>query len=263
MILRPLQDEASPPLSAMIVDADPGAVRRFKASLKGHPGIVVAGTAHTVAQALEQAAAQRPDVVFLDVSIADGAGATLARHLDREQAIVVVTDRPEYAVAAYQFGAVDYLLKPFSAARLQETMRRLDRLFARGSHPAPAAAPPASAQLRPADRIPLPSRPAGEKATDLVPVADVLWIESLQNYSIVQLAGHDRRQMKRTLTEWETMLPATDFARLGRSHLVQIGKVRAISSPSRNECLAHFHDADKPLRLGRAAASKLRGMLRG
>ncbi|MFM8804099.1 MAG: LytR/AlgR family response regulator transcription factor [Planctomycetia bacterium] len=247
----------------MIVDADPGAVRRIKASLKGQPGIVVAGTAHTVAQALEQARTQRPDVVFLDVSIADDAGTMLARHLDREQAIVVVTDRPDYAIAAYQFGAVDYLLKPCSAARLQETMRRLDRLFARSATPAPADAPSVSAQLRPTDRIPLSARPSGQRTTDLVPVADVLWIESLQNYSIVQLPGHDRRQLKRTLTEWEAMLPAMEFARLGRSHLVQIAKVRAISSPTRNEWLVHFHDADKPLRLGRAAAGKLRAILRG
>jgi two-component system LytT family response regulator len=94
-------------------------------------------------------------------------------------------------------------------------------------------------------------------------VADVIWVESLQNYSIVQLPGQERRSIKRTLTEWSELLPERDFVRIGRSHLIQLAKLATITSPARNEWLAHFRDVGQPLRLGRAAASKLRAILRG
>ena len=119
-------------------------------------------------------------------------------------------------------------------------------------------------RLTPADRVSFPSRQHGEgKTTDLVPVSDVIWVESLQNYTVVQLAGGGRRSIKRTLTEWESLLPVPEYTRIGRSHLIQLGKLKAITSPSRNGCLAHFHDVRQPLQLGRAAAVKLKAILRG
>jgi two-component system LytT family response regulator len=264
MIAQRLHDEATPILSAMIVDSDAAAIRRLKALIKDHPHIVVAGTAHTIAQAVEEADKQRPDVVFFDVSIADGQPLPLVRHTGHDPAVVVVTKRPDYAIAAFRFGAVDYLLKPISAAQLAETLQRLDRLFLhRRNQPAAAGTRSQMSRLSPTDRVPLSSSPSGRRTTDIVTVADVVWVESLQNYTIVQLPGHDRRQMKRTLTEWTELLPEPQFVRIGRSHLIQLAKLSAITTPSRNEWLAHFHDVDKPLRLGRAAASKLRGILRG
>jgi two-component system LytT family response regulator len=94
-------------------------------------------------------------------------------------------------------------------------------------------------------------------------VHDVIWVESLQNYSVVQLPGGDRRTLKRTLNEWAALLPEREFVRIGRSHLIQIAKLETITSPCRNEVLVSFHGVEQPLRVGRAAASKLKGIVRG
>lgn len=264
MIEQRLHDEATPILSAMIVDADAAAIRRLKTAIKDHPRIVVAGTAHTMAQAVEQAAAQRPDVVFFDMAMADGQPLPRIGHPDDDPAVVVVSERPDYALAAFRFGAVDYLLKPITAAQLRETLQRLDRLFSHRMHqPLAAVMPTQPPRLRPTDRVPLTSRPSGRRTTDIVPVTDVVWVESLQNYTVVQLPGQVRRQMKRTLTEWAHLLPEPEFVRIGRSHLIQLAKLSAITTPTQNEWLAHFQGVDEPLRLGRAAAGKLKAILRG
>ena len=265
MIVQRLHNEASHTLSAMIVDADAASVRHLKAVFKHHPQIAVGCTASTIATAIAQAKKHCPDVVFLDVAMASREGFTMAQRLVADRALVVVSDQPDFAMAAFEFGAIDYLLKPVREERLQETLRRLDRLFSRSSEPSADAGKESSPALRTSsDRVSIPAqRSGGRKSSDLVPVNDVIWVESLQNYSVVQLPGRERRTLKRTLTEWAALLPEQEFVRIGRAHLIQIAKIKSITSPLRNEVLVSFHGVEQPLRVGRAASSKLKIILRG
>ena len=270
MIVQRLHDEAvhalsARALSAMIVDATAASVRRLSAAIKDHHRIAVRCTARTIAAAIEQAAEHRPDVVFLDLAVADGEGIAVARQFATGPAIVIVADRPDFAFEAFEFGAIDYLLKPVRAERVQATLQRIDRFFSRsqGLHAGEETAASAD-RLMPGARVPIPTqRSDRRKSTDLVPVHDVIWIESLQNYSVVQLPGRDRRTLKRTLNEWAALLPEREFVRIGRSHLIQIAKLQAITSPCRSEVLISFQGVEQPLRVGRAAASKLKGIVRG
>ena len=277
MTVQRLHDEANHTLSAMIVDADAASVRhlksvfkfkgvlKLKGAIKDCPQIAVRWTARTIAAAIAQAEKHRPDVVFLDAAMANGAGFAMTQRLAAERAIVVVSDQPDFAMAAFEFGAIDYLLKPVSVDRLQATLRRLDRLFSHSSEPSAGVGTESSpALITSVDRVLIPAQCSdGRKSTDLVPVKDVIWVESLQNYSVVQLPGSDRRSIKRTLSEWATLLSEREFVRIGRSHLIQIAKIKSITSPCRNEVLVSFHGVEQPLRVGRAASSKLKGILRG
>jgi two-component system LytT family response regulator len=265
MIVQRLHHEATQPLSAMIVDADAASIRRLSSALQDNARITVRCTARTIPSAIKQVEEHRPDVVFLDVALANGEGFAMAQRLAAERAIVVVSDQPDFAMAAFEFGAIDYLLKPVHEERLQATLRRLDRLFSQSSEPSADIGRESSpALLTSFDRVSIPAqRSGGRKSTDLVPVNDVIWVESLQNYSVVQLPGRDRRTLKRTLTEWAALLPEQEFVRIGRSHLIQIAKIKSITSPLRNEVLVSFHGVEQPLRVGRAASSKLKGILRG
>ena len=265
MNVQPLHDEAIHSLSAMIVDANPTSVRWLRAVFKKHPRISVGCTARTIAAAIEQAAEHQPDVVFLDVAVAAGEGITAARHFGKGRAIVIVADRPDFALEAFEFGAIDYLLKPIREERLQTTLRRIDRVFVTSTGPSESAGTRApSTRLMSDDRVPIPSQHSGRrKSTDLVTVSNVIWIESLQNYSIVQLPGHDRRSIKRTLAEWAALLPEQEFVRIDRSHMIQIAKIKSLTSTCRNEVLVSFHGVEQPLHVGRAASSKLRAILRG
>jgi two-component system LytT family response regulator len=273
MLVPRLHHEAIHTVSAMIVDGSPASIRRLRAAINDHPRIAVGCTARTIAAAIEQAAEHHPDVVFLDIGLAEDDRLAVARHLATWPAVVFVADRPDFAFEAFEFGAIDYLLKPIREERLRETLRRIDRFFAHSSGPSKGAGTGASsARLSSSDRVSIPSSPSKQrtkqltkqrKTTELLPVADVIWIESLQNYSVVQLPGSDRRSIKRTLSEWATLLSEREFVRIGRSHLIQIAKIKSITSPCRNEVLVSFHGVEQPLRIGRAASSKLKRILRG
>ena len=270
MIVQPHHDEAvhslpSRALSAMIVDAHAASVRQLRRAIKDHHRLAVRCTARTIPAAIEQAAEHRPDVVFLDLAVADGEGIAVARHFATGPAIVIVADRPDFAFEAFEFGAIDYLLKPIRAERVRTTLQRIDRLFSpsQGLQVGEETAKSAD-RLTPFGRVSIPSsQSTRQKTTELVPVHDVIWVESLQNYSVVQLPGRERRTLKRTLNEWAALLPEREFVRIGRSHLIQIAKLEAITSPCRNEVLISFHGVEQPLRVGRAAASKLKGIVRG
>ena len=261
-MIEQLQAPVPPALSALIGDSDPAAVRRLETTLRRHRHVSIDGTALDIPAAIEQAARSRPDVVFLDVAMADGAGLHLPRRLAGNAAVVVVTERPDYAVAAFEFGAIDYLLKPVEAARLRETLHRLrQRLAGQPDAQRPDATDRSdgSRQLQIDDLLPLHSH--RNQQTHVVRVADVLWVEAVHNYSIVQLQDGSRAKLKQPLSAWDSRLPRGDFVRAGRSHLLQITKLRTIEARSRDDMLVHFTGFAEPLRLGRSAASRLKVFL--
>ena len=104
--------------------------------------------------------------------------------------------------------------------------------------------------------------PAAGRSVELVPVSQVAWIESLQNYSVVQLKGNVRRRLKRSLAEWTELLPQREFARVDRSHLLQLAALQTLESPRRSAVLVHCHEVARPLELGCAAGERLREAIR-
>lgn len=264
MIDLQLQDEAGQSLPAIIVSGNTASGRRLEAAIKDHPRVTVECRVRTVGEAIERAETQRSRVVFLDLTATDDSSLIAARRLASGRALVIVSDRPDFAFEAFECGAIDYLLKPVKEDRLRATLQRIEQLFVSGERRSAAGRTDATpGRLSVGDRLSIPSRHASHGATtDLVAVSDVIWIESLQNYTIVQLSGRDRRTIKRPLTEWEALLPQREFVRIGRSHLVQLAKLRTITSPSRDICLAHFHGVEQPLQLGRTPAVKLKRFVR-
>jgi two-component system LytT family response regulator len=105
---------------------------------------------------------------------------------------------------------------------------------------------------------------AGKTTLSVVNVGDICWIESLRNYSRVALKSPQGVLLyNRRLSQWDTILPTDDFARVGRSHIVQVATVNQIEWKSRNETVVTFEEGAAPLTLGRVAAKRLREILTG
>jgi len=96
------------------------------------PELTIAAEAEDGDAALAALEERAPDVMFLDIQMPGLTGLEVARHASGRAHVVFVTAYDQYAVAAFDAGAIDYVMKPFSAARLEETVRRLKaRLGAR------------------------------------------------------------------------------------------------------------------------------------
>jgi DNA-binding LytR/AlgR family response regulator len=111
------------------------------------PELTIVAEAADGISALRQMAEHRPDILFLDIQMPGASGLEVARQVNGRSRVVFVTAYDEHAVAAFEQGAIDYVLKPISAARLFTTVTRLKE---RLGTPPPrldgllaAAAPPA------------------------------------------------------------------------------------------------------------------------
>src|SRR3984957_3922817 len=118
------------PMKTLIVDDEPIARKVLRDELELFPELVVVGEAQDGRQALEQIAALRPDLVFLDLQMPVMGGFEVVSNLGGGPLpiIVIVTAFDRHAIDAFEAGAIDYLLKPVGEARLRRAVERAGNL---------------------------------------------------------------------------------------------------------------------------------------
>jgi two-component system LytT family response regulator len=211
-------------MRVLIVDDEKPARDKLRRLLAAQRGIAEVGEAQDGIEALERIDAWRPDAIFLDIAMPELTGIELAASLpEPAPAIVFVTAYDQYAIRAFDAGAIDYLLKPFDAVRLARAVQRLqDRLHAQ-----------LETQALPA--LPLHQLLVSERgAMRVVPVADIGWIESADNYVALHTpAGSPLlRQTLGGLTD--RLGPA--FLRCHRRAAVQLAWVERVVPLDKGDC---------------------------
>ena len=242
--------------TAMLVDDEPSASARLGDLLAAYGEIEVLGAVRSVEQAVAFIEGKVPDIVFLDVDMPGGSGLSLLEKLPAETEVCFVTAYSQYAVSAYDFGAVDYLVKPVDPDRLEVAVTRILRAFGRKAA-APAAVAVDSPAKAPAATFVIPLRDGGAKT--VIRCDDILWIEGMGNYSRVCVAGDGKPMLvRRSLAQWEKDLPEKVFARLGRSQLIRLERLALVTWQSRSETVLTFTGSSETLPIGRASAARLR-----
>jgi two-component system LytT family response regulator len=234
-------------IRALIVDDEAPARSELRYLLDAHAGVEVVGEAAGASEALALAKAVHYDVVFLDVQMPGLTGleaAPLVREQREPPAVVFVTAHPEYAVDAFAVEAFDYLLKPVDPERLARVLERL-------AERAPPQAPPV-------EKIPVV---AGGR-TELVDYEAIHYVQADGDYSRVHT--YDRSYLcTASLGELEEKLPGNRFARIHRSHLVNLAKVAAVKRAGPDRIRLALADAEKTeLDVARRQSRQLRERLR-
>jgi two-component system LytT family response regulator len=233
------------PLRVLLVDDEPLVRRGLRAFLAAERGVEVVGEARDGNEAVAAVRELAPDVLFLDVQMPelDGVGVLDALGPDERPAVVFVTAFDAYAIRAFEVHAVDYLLKPFDEPRFRTALDRVrERVAARrGGAPVPAAErldarldtrlDALLAQLRGDGRVPTDwlARIAIRETDRVtyVPVGDVDWLEADDNYVRVHTRA-GARLVRETLKSLETRLDPRHFARIHRSAIVNLERVREL-----------------------------------
>lgn len=155
-------------IRALIVDDELHAREELEALLSEEQSAIVVGKAADAVAGLRAIRELRPDVVFLDVQMPALSGFELLGMMEDDEipAVVFVTAHDEFAIRAFEEGALDYLLKPISRERLAKTLERVATRVPGGARPAVASTPIA--------RVPCSDR----KAIKLVRVADIEAVRS-------------------------------------------------------------------------------------
>lgn len=197
-------------MRALIVDDEPLARSNVAMLLSRDPTVRMVGECGSAEEALAALPALRPDLVFLDVEMPECDGFALLERIGPAPpfAIVFITAHHQFALRAFDVGALDYLLKPFDDARFARVLER------------------AKERLRVPDATQrFIVRNGG--SLDVVKFTDIDWIEASDYYSTLH-AGCRTHMLRRSLADLDMELAPHGFQRIHRSAIVNLRRVRAL-----------------------------------
>jgi two-component system, LytTR family, response regulator len=215
-------DERTAPIRALVVDDETLARRNVTLLLRGDPDIASIEECGSGAEAVEVIRLRKPDLVFLDVQMPECGGFDVLElsGADLPPAVIFVTAYDEYALRAFEAGALDYLLKPFDDARFFRALNRAKEKIARYARQQP----------QPARQLVVKS-PGRLLFLD---VSDVDWIEAASYYACLHV-GPDTHVIRRTLSELERGLGEERFIRIHRSVIVNLERIQGLELQSGGE----------------------------
>lgn len=212
----------APAIRALVVDDEALARRNLTVLLNRDPEIGSVVECESGLEALEEIRRSKPDLVFLDVQMPECGGFDVLELLgsDLPPTIIFVTAYDEYALRAFEAGALDYLLKPFDDARFARALKRAKERLAHYLPPTQRAA----------ERLVV--RNQGQVL--FLNVCDIDWIEAADYYACVHV-GSDTHILRRSLSELEKDLGDESFIRIHRSIVVNIDRIRGLELQANGE----------------------------
>jgi two-component system LytT family response regulator/two-component system response regulator LytT len=263
-----MQNRATAPtslaaISAILVDDEKLALDELVYQLQKYADIEITATASNGLEAVKLIEDMEPDLVFLDVQMPGLDGMGVIRSLKDKQIplpyIVMATAFDQYAVEAFRLEALDYLLKPIEADRLEITVERARRTIAerqKAAQPEMVAAPKPAMQ-----RTKLLVR-SGQR-NFVVDAADVVYATIDDGLITVVTAQMEGQSNYRTIEELQSNLDPDVFWRVHRSFLVNINRIREVIPWFKSSFQLKMDDKKQTeVPVSRAQAKRLRAYLK-
>lgn len=216
-------------MKALVVDDEPLARSELRRLLKKHPSVEIVGEAANADEARDAIRQLKPALMFLDVQMPEENGFELLASLGSGlPAVVFTTAFDQHALRAFEFGAIDYLMKPIEPVRLQEALDRAGCTLAGQSAGADEDEAgdqnePSCTPLKPGEKIFVRD---GDKCW-FVPVESIRGVEADGNHARLWLDGSEP-YVHRTLAQLEQRLPGEIFFRASRSQIINLRCVESV-----------------------------------
>lgn len=213
------------PLKALIVEDNAFMATVLHDLLVQHArAIAVLGIANSGEEALQLIASQKPNVVFLDVELPDMTGFEMLQQIDDIHfQTIFTTSHSHYAIKAFRFNALDYLIKPIKESELDEAVRRLLKSAGNSMEVRNALSNLESQSVENQKLVLLT-----QNGTLRLPLKQITHIEGERNYSYIHLSNGSRELSSKNLAYFEDILTDKNFFRSHRSHLVNRYHVEAL-----------------------------------
>ncbi|HTH47960.1 MAG TPA: response regulator [Candidatus Limnocylindria bacterium] len=218
-------------ISAIIADDEPLARERVRSVLEDEPDVEIVAECADGAQALKETQKRQPDLLFLDVQMPRLNGFEVLEALSPAPLPVVIftTAHDEHAIRAFEFNALDYLLKPFTEARFKMSLHRARLQLEQGSRQSGPELKAFLSQLHgPAaggGRILVRS---AERILFLKP-EEITHAEAAGNYVVLH-SGKEQHVIRETISAMEARLAPAGFMRISRSAVVNLAGIREIQA---------------------------------
>lgn len=228
-------------IRAVVIDDVEKARIALKSDIQKHcQGVKVVAEAGGVEEGLKVVEDYAPDLIFLDIRMSDGSGFDLIERLkqrnNHDLNVIFTTAHNEYAIKAFKFSALDYLIKPVDPDDLVRAVAKVSTVHRAGSRQSLELLLDTMKNLEgPGKRIALNS----SEKVQIVNIQDIVRCESQRNYTLFYLAGNKQILVTKTLKEFEDMLDEHSFIRVHHSHLINL---RYLKEYLKTESLAVMED---------------------
>lgn len=218
-------------ITAVLVDDDVNLRNGMKSLLSIYaPDIDIIGEADSVGSGLQVLSKIRPQVLFLDIQMNDGTGFDLLEQLAEAQGkinshVVFITAYEQYAIKAFRFSALDFLLKPVAPDELEKVIGKIRNVLEKDNDYSHIDLLLENIRKK-ADnfkRIAL----SNSDGIHLLDINDIIRCESDDNYTKFYIRNRKPILISKTLKEYEELLTEHDFVRIHQSHLINLSYVKS------------------------------------
>ena len=209
-----MRGEGRAKIRAVVVDDEPLARSSLKLLLRRDPEVELVGECKSGMEALAEIRRKKPELVFLDVQMPECDGFDVLEQLGSEMppALVFVTAYDQYALRAFEAGALDYLLKPFDNARFERALNRAKERIEQGKE-----------TQRKIERLAIKN--AGQVLFQKI--SEIDWIEAADYYVCLHV-GTKTHLLRRSMSDVDQELEQAAFCRIHRSAIVNLERVRQL-----------------------------------
>lgn len=236
---------------AIIIDDEKLGRELIKSYLSGYPEFTTEAECSDGFEGLKAIREINPDIIFLDIQMPKLSGLEMLELIDVKPFVVLVTAYDEFAVQAFEFNALDYLLKPVEKERFDITIKRF--LTEHRVNAAPRE--PLNESSQKITRIVLKER---EKVI-IIPLEKILYIEAQDDYVMIH-TDEGKHLRKQTMKYFDEALDPENFIRIHRSYIININHISGIELFEKDLYYAVMNNGKK-LPLSRQGYSKLKEKL--
>jgi DNA-binding LytR/AlgR family response regulator len=253
--------------TCILADDEPHLAQALKAQLATTwPELQVLAVARNGVEAAERIATLRPDVAFLDIQMPGLTGLEVAQGIEGATRVVFVTAFDAYAVEAFEQEALDYVLKPVKAERLQRTVERVRKALAQPEADSDGRLLAALTRLLPPATPSVPQggwlrwvRASHGELTEQVAVDDVLYFHADEKYTCVRTAGAEHL-IRTPIAELAALLDPEQFWQIHRSTLVNLRHLHGTRRDEASRLFVRIRGHAVELPVSRAYVHRFKGM---
>ncbi|MNK00970.1 Transcriptional regulatory protein YehT [compost metagenome] len=218
-------------ITALLIDDDDNLRNGMKGLLSMYaPDIEILGEADSVKSGIDAIALYKPDVIFLDIQLGDGTGFDILEQLAQKNGslsshVVFITAHEEYALKAFRFSALDYLLKPVDPDELNKVIGKIKKVLVNNDSYAhiDLLLENIRKKVDKFKRIALST----SDGIHLFDVSDIIRLESQDNYTKFYIKDNKPVLIAKTLKEYEDLLSEQGFERIHQSHLINLAYLKS------------------------------------
>lgn len=224
-------------LNTVLIDDEPDSIRLLTLQLKKYPQVKIIATYTDPLIALQNIEDLKVDMIFLDIEMPGMDGFEFLEkiaHLNLN--IVFVTAYNQFALRAFRFNALDYLLKPVDVDDLKMVVEKAEKMI----KPTPMQLDMLQKQMRgePLNKIAIQS----QSGITFINLGDIIYAEASSNYTYLVMEDKKKILISKTLKDVQEVLEESHFLRIHRQYIVNLNHVKALN---KNDCIITMINDDQ------------------